>query len=185
MFSMRSLSSIAIRAISSTPSSVKSIFEPSVSIGLRGGYWFESFPWLGLAADLSYFAPHEDFGGEAAKIRVVPLSFLLALRVPLLRSERIPQGRVQPYGAIGPGVFISTVQLEVPDFDDFQSVTADVGLDVHVGVEVQILRWLGVFLEYRHTRFAPAWTDRVADFPVELSTQLSSHHLLVGAGFHF
>ena len=160
-------------------------FLPSGSIGVRGGYWFESLPWLGLAGDVSYFATHEDFNGEAARIHVAPISFLLMLRVPLLRSDKIPQGRVQPYGAIGPGVFISSARLEVPGFADFQGTTADAGLDARLGVEVQILRWLGVFVEYRHTGFRPAWQDVVGNTPVTLSTDLDSNHILLGAGFHF
>src|SRR4030095_15103061 len=32
-------------------------YEDSVTGGVRGGYWFESLPWLGLAGDVSYFAP--------------------------------------------------------------------------------------------------------------------------------
>jgi hypothetical protein len=160
-------------------------FLPSGTLGMRGGYWFEALPWLGLAGDLSYFTAFEDFGGEPARIHVVPLSFLLMLRVPLLRSENLPQGRVQAYGAIGPGVFVSAVDLELPGASDFQGATADAGLDARVGVEVRILRWLGLFAEYRYTSFRPTWPDLIAGTPVTLSTELDSNHILLGAGFHF
>jgi opacity protein-like surface antigen len=107
------------------------------------------------------------------------------LRLPLLTSERIPQGLVQPYAAIGPGVFFSTAGLEVAGAEDFQGSTVDAGLDARLGVEVQFLRWLGVFIEYRHTRFSPTWRDSVADTPVSLSTDLDSDHIQLGTAFHF
>src|SRR4030095_14779336 len=81
-------------------------YEDSVTGGVRGGYWFESLPWLGLAADVSYFAPDDDtsFGAE---YDVIPLSPLLMGRVPIATSEEFPHGRVQPFIGVGPGIFVS------------------------------------------------------------------------------
>src|SRR5688572_3395651 len=45
-------------------------YEDSVTGGGRAGYWFLS--WLGLAADVSYFAPDDDAGGP--EVDVIPIS---------------------------------------------------------------------------------------------------------------
>ena len=34
-------------------------FEDSLTGGVRAGYWFDAVPWIGAAADVSYFAPDE------------------------------------------------------------------------------------------------------------------------------
>src|SRR6267143_1053593 len=66
-------------------------YKDSVTGGVRGGYWFDSLPWLGVAADVSYFAPDDDTGGP--KIDVIPIAPLLMLRVPLATSNEFPNGR--------------------------------------------------------------------------------------------
>ena len=59
-------------------------FDSSGMVGVRGGYWLEPLPWLGLAADLSYFQRK----APSADIDLVPLSFLVMLRYPMLTSEQ-------------------------------------------------------------------------------------------------
>jgi len=65
-------------------------FSTSWTAGGRVGYWFNALPWLGLAADLSYF----ERKGSGAKIDLVPLSFLVMLRYPMLTSDSFPKGRL-------------------------------------------------------------------------------------------
>jgi opacity protein-like surface antigen len=148
-------------------------YEDSVTGGVRAGYWF--VPWLGLALDVSYFAPDDDTGGP--EIDVIPVSPLLMARVPIGRTEELPNGRVQPFLGIGPGIFVT-----LEDFDSFgDDDTVEVGVDLHAGVNVQVTRLVSLFAEYRYTYFEPEVTIQGVDVESELST----HHVGVGVGFHF
>ncbi len=161
-------------------------FEDSVIGGLRGGGWIRSWPWLGFAGEISYFRPDADSALGAADIHVIPISALVMLRVPIFRSDDLPGGRLQPYVGVGPAVFISVIR--VPDFfviEDFIGVDASVGSDVHVGMKVQILSWLAVFAEYRHTRFDANWDDKLTGGNAKIRTKLATNHFQMGLGFHF
>jgi opacity protein-like surface antigen len=151
-------------------------YEDSVTGGVRGGYWFESLPWLGLAGDVSYFAPDDDtsFGAE---YDVIPLSPLLMGRVPIATSEEFPHGRVQPFIGVGPGIFVSLADFGAGADDE----TVEVGADLHAGLNVQVTRMVSVFAEYRYTYVEPEFEVQGVDIEPELST----HHIGVGAGFHF
>jgi opacity protein-like surface antigen len=154
-------------------------FEDSVTGGGRLGYWFDSFPWLGLAADVSYFAPDIDDGGT--EIGVIPISPLLMMRAPLADDEEFPHGRIQPFAGIGPGIFISLV-----DFDgssDEESV--DVGLDVHAGLKYLITPNVGIFVQYRYTWLEPEVEADGFPLDVDVEAELSTHHVAGGLGFHF
>lgn len=158
----------------------------SFSAGMRGGYWFDSLPWLGLAGDVSYFKPDAAVFFFSPDIDVVPLSALLMLRAPLWRSDEFPNGRLQPYGGIGPGLFISTFYESLPFAGgDFEDTQLDAGLDLHAGAEVLALPWLGVFLEYRFTWVEPEWQDTVGGVSTTVRSELATHHVQAGVGFHF
>jgi opacity protein-like surface antigen len=151
-------------------------YEDSVSGGVRVGYWFDALPWLGLAADVSYFAPDDDtLGGP--EYDVIPVSPLLMARVPIATSEEFPNGRVQPFIGVGPGIFVSLIDFDTAGDDD----TVEVGPDVHAGMNVQVTRLVSVFAEYRYTYVEPEFHVQ----GVEIEPQLSTHHVGVGVGFHF
>jgi opacity protein-like surface antigen len=156
--------------------SIPTEYEDSVTGGIRGGYWFDALPWLGLAADVSYFAPDDDTPG-GPEYDVIPVSPLLMGRVPIATSEEYPYGRVQPFIGIGPGIFISLADFDTAGDDD----TVDVGADLHAGVNVQVTRMVSVFAEYRFTYVEPEFEVQGVDIEPELST----HHVGVGVGFHF
>ena len=71
----------------------KVAFDPSATFGMRGGYWFDSASWVGVAADVSFFEAEANH----IRFRIVPVSLLVMLRVPLLVTDEIPGGRLQPY----------------------------------------------------------------------------------------
>ena len=150
-------------------------YEDSVTGGVRAGYWFESLPWLGLAADVSYFAPDDDTGGP--EYDVIPLSPLLMARVPIAKTEEFPYGRFQPFLGVGPGIFVSLLDLDGIGDDE----TVQVGVDLHAGLNFQITRVVSVFAEYRYTYVEPEFEIQGVDITPELST----HHAGIGLGFHF
>src|SRR5947208_15481456 len=70
--------------------------------GLRFGRWLEDFdlPWLGVAADVSYFRPATD-------VQTVPLSLLVKARYGFLKDDEFKAGRLQPYVGLGGALFFS------------------------------------------------------------------------------
>ena len=157
-------------------------FEDSLSTGVRGGYWIDPLPWLGVALDVSYFSPDQENAVDPFDIYVVPFSALLMLRAPLLPDDDCPNGRLQPYGAIGPGLFLTIAD---EDFADFTAASADIGLDVRGGLNIHLLRWLAIFAEYRYTRFDADLDDDFFGTPVMFDADFDTHHVTGGVGFHF
>jgi opacity protein-like surface antigen len=166
-------------------------YEDSITFGLRGGYWIDPFDYLGFALDLSYFRADLDkvkgFDvGNNFDVYVVPMSLLVMGRLPLLRDDSHPHGLLQPYVGIGPSVFLTVADAEIPDFDNYAAVGADVGLDFVSGVNVQITELIALFLEYRYTDYKAKLNDDldvVKD--VKLDLDLETHHITAGIGFHF
>jgi hypothetical protein len=154
-------------------------FEDSVTGGGRAGYWFDSFPWLGLAADVSYFAPDVDDG--ATEIDVIPIAPLLMMRAPLVSNEEFPNGQFQPFAGIGPGIFISLVDFAGSSDDE----SVDVGLDVHAGLKYLITPNVGIFLQYRYTWLEPEVEAEAFPIDIDVEAELSTHHVAGGIGFHF
>ena len=162
-------------------------FGSSPTMGIRGGYWLESVPWLGGAIDVSYF----EADGDNVDITVVPLSFLLMLRWPLLTSDEFPKGRLQPYLGIGLATFFAdltadftpTVSQKVDDF------AIEAGLDLRSGLAWQFHPRFALFGEYRFTHFSRELDPKppfLGFGTVEIvETTLSTHHFLGGVSFRF
>jgi hypothetical protein len=176
-------------------SSATTTFEYGVSLGLGGGYWLESLPWLGFALNLSYFKSNENASDEL-KLDVLPISGLLMLRYPLFKSDTYPNGRLHPYFGIGPAGFVSWADLDPKSLGlagKFKDTSADVGFDAQLGIKYLFEmpnmpgKYYGLFLEQRFTRFDPsAYKDDIDIVPVEIDLDpLNTWHTTVGVGFHF
>jgi hypothetical protein len=160
-------------------------FDLAATYGIRGGYWFETVPWLGIAGDLSTFEADSD----NVRFRIVPFTILVMARLPLLTTDDIPRGRVQPYAGVGPSLFYqkATVDFrpEVSRKVGLESI--DLGLDVRAGLTWQFHRRVGLFGEYRFT-YLPISTDSDSDFgPTEerVDAKLNTHHVLLGVSIRF
>ena len=170
-------------------------FKAGVSVGIRGGYWLDSAPWLGFAFDLSYFDPDEDVSLLPVKLDVFPISALLMLRFPLLKSAAYPRGRLQPYAGVGPSAFVTTAKIKLKEAgapENFSDTTVNLGLDVRGGVNFHFTGqdWpgsLAIFLEYRFTYFEPSdFKDDIGGVPIELELdRLDTHHIVAGVGWYF
>jgi opacity protein-like surface antigen len=203
--------------------SVDTNFEDSITYGMRGGYWFGK--WFGLALDVFTFEPNLDAESftQDADVRVIPISALMMLRWPLLASEEFPLGRLHPYIGGGPGLFLTkfegNVDLAVFDFPDtgrpgsilppwnppipniepageFSSKNVDPGMELLVGLDFQILPFVGVFAEYRYTLAEPVWSSTIPAggtdpsiwyeaLPTDFQVNLRTHHIVGGITFRF
>jgi opacity protein-like surface antigen len=152
----------------------------SPSFGLRFGRWLDNmqWPWLGVALDVSYFRP-------AIDVQTVPISLLLMARYPLLKDEEFPIGRLQPYVALGPGLFISNVSGTL-GFQEADDTTRDIGLDVRVGAAYLIDGPWAAFTEYRFTHFSPSFDVKTfGGGTASSSTTFNTHHVVLGISYRF
>ncbi len=158
-------------------------FDDSFSSGVRGGYWFEELPWLGVGGMVSYFEPDLRVSAyDSIRFGVVPITALLMLRAPLLPSQAVPRGQLQPYLNVGPGAFVTAT-----DDDQYDEASVDVGVDVHAGATVMFTSHFGVFGEYRFTHYeANLDNDRDYDpYDISLESTLDTHHVVAGFAWHF
>jgi hypothetical protein len=153
--------------------------------GIRVAYFFERLPWLGVAGDLSVF--QASWGIQSPyEISAFPLSALLMLRAPLVRRDGYPNGRVQPYLAAGPSMYISTAELQtgwafLGTARSSSGASVDAGADVRAGMRILGSDWISFLIEYRFTWASPSWT--VDGRKVE--TDLLTNHFTLGLGIHY
>ena len=155
-------------------------FADSFTAGGRGGYWFDEIPWFGVGGSVSYFQPDvkpaDVPGFERIDVTVVPLTALAMFRAPVQVSRRFPYGQIQPYAAVGPGIFISTASDSA-----FSATSVDAGVDVHAGVTFLFTPEVGMFGEYRFTHFSPELEDEGR----KLETDGNTHYFVTGLSLRF
>jgi hypothetical protein len=181
-------------------------WDATPSIGMRGGYWFEEpgFNFIGVGIDLSGYGAFEDSGFASLDAWLTPLTPLLMLRIPLLASEEFPGGRIQPYGAVGPGFTLSAADADLDELrddfsgfntriDDFEAASFDVGLDARGGLTILFSPHFGIFGEYRYTYIEPEFEDETDvcdnfgcfETDIDIEPTLSTHHAVFGLTFRF
>jgi hypothetical protein len=148
--------------------------------GGRVGYWFNGLPWLGVALDVSYFAPAGDGDVVETRLEVLPISPLVMLRASLAASPEFPRGRVQPYLGVGPGFFVTDVKVDAPALGERRSDSQlEVGGDVRAGITFMITPGIGIFTEGRYTFFSTNPGGRSTEFDVE------TFHALAGVSLRW
>jgi len=177
-------------------------FDRSLAWGGRFGRYFDSVPFVGLAVDFFRFYP--DIGGQSVQLRgcffpggcgsgrggtgsldveTTSVSVDLMLRLPLWKSTEAPQGRVQPYVAVGPPFFITTITpRNTRNFRNHDDDTDySFGFKAAAGVAVQVYSNLALFGEYRFTHVSPEVELHDANLNrTTLRTDLDTHSALVG-----
>jgi opacity protein-like surface antigen len=163
-------------------------FGSSFTAGYRFGCWSEKYPYLGVAGDLSYFRA----GNETVKVHAVPMSFLVMLRWPLLKTRDFPKGRIQPYVGIGPGFFYSYSEADFqPEFSDTVSgFSLDMGVDARAGIAWQFHKHMALFGEYRYTNFRVDLETTSLLYGLggtrdTIETRMSTDHFLMGISYRF
>lgn len=155
-------------------------FALSPTGGLRAGYWFENLPWLGVAFDASVFKPEK-------YTLVAPLSGLIMLRYFLLPSDAVPDGELQPYVAVGPGVFVmrakSSLNSTLPG--TFSAASVDPGLDLRGGLAWQFHKNIAMFGEYRFTHVYAKFQENTPAQSTTLDTNINTSHFLFGLSYRF
>jgi len=182
-------------------------FDRSLSLCGRVGHYFDALPFLGLAAD--FFRYYPDIGGQSVQLRgcffpggcgtgrggtgrfeiqTTAISVDLMLRLPLLKSDDAPWGRLQPYLAVGPPLFITNVTpRNTRNFRNHDDDTdLSIGYKLAGGVAFQVYKNLALFGEYRFTHVSPEVELRDANVRrTTLRTDLDTHSALVGLSAHW
>ena len=156
----------------------------SYVVGGRIGMWFK---WFGVAGDASY----SRLDGDAADVTVVSTSLLLMLRLRLLPSAAVPNGRLQPYLAAGPGYFLTSSSADFrPELSDTVSAFSgsDIGVDGRAGLAWEFVRGIALFSEYRVSWFGldaeeqPSSGGSGSD---TIDSTLLTHSVIAGLSFRF
>ena len=179
----------------------------SFIVGGRAGYWFEGLPWYGIGLDVFYFEPTlpaqaasttatlgaasivvPNFPWGKSEISTIAIGFdVLRVRLPLLKSENYPHGRLQPYITAGPALFITKAKDAGSAFNPPNQTRTDtsLGLKVGGGVAFHMTRAVALFAEYRFTHFKIDATFQ--DIPSEQVAQakFDTHHVIGGISFRF
>jgi opacity protein-like surface antigen len=150
-----------------------------VSGGARIGYFF--IPYIGVALDVSHYQPDGRFGGGGSGFsfdsRVTALSFDLMGRLPLLVSSNFPDGQLQPYLTVGPGVYFSHIKISPTPIFGSKDSDSSAGVKVGAGATWMFTRHLGMFGEYRFSHFT-------ADL-LGFEKDVNAHRLQFGATLRF
>jgi opacity protein-like surface antigen len=178
-------------------------FKNSVTFGGRGGYWFESVPYFGLALDVSHF--HADTSKQTAIVcsgacvppvpvahldfSVTGISWDAMLRLPLWTSKEFPQGRLQPYLTVGPTLFFAraqgpTLSAMVPTRSHSDTDTA-IGVQAGGGLLLQLHPNWAVFAEYRFTHFDSDFSFPVLGSKASERRDITTQRALFGISYRF
>jgi hypothetical protein len=176
--------------------------------GVRAGYFFERYSWLGvgveffhmkITAETSDVRPVEGTRNGAAlsggtKVNSIVQRFAVThgvnyltldalFRYPLLQSpERFPKGRLQLYTGVGLGPVIGHPETRVENVRSEPGYElAGLGVQGFVGARFLILKNLGVFTEYKFSHSAL----EVAVPSGQGRVQENTHHLVGGITIHF
>ncbi len=151
-------------------------FKDSFSGGLRIGYWFQQVPWLGLSGGPSFFVPDGD-------LFVIPLTVQINARLPILPTPDYPQGRLKPYIAVGPALFVTLLNDE--------DSSLNLGFDGRLGLAFELPVATGAryrstwFFEYRYTIHEFELTENIPNGSATSDGTIRAHHVLAGFSFRF
>jgi hypothetical protein len=148
--------------------------------GGRVGFWLTGVRWLGVALDVSYFAPSGKSDRVETRLEVVPITPLVMFRFPLATTPQFPYGRVQPYLGAGVGFFVTQVKVDAPALGERRSDSqVEVGGDGRAGIAFMITPGIGLFTEGRYTFFRTNPGGGSTEFDVE------TFHALAGLTFRW
>ena len=168
----------------------------SILYGAKVGHYFSAVPWVGLEAEVYNTTPHikqqelEFFAPSGASVGSAPVTgaqFRVLTLAPLNLTFRYHKTRLQPYIAIGPGIFFARLKDPALTSDNTQSDTA-LGLNAQAGLRYYITKHLTVFAEgkFNHARFNFPETPPGASFNLfGFNSTYNMFHVAFGLSYNF
>ena len=180
----------------------------SFLFGGKIGHFFSRYKWLGIEAEIFQTTPHikqqpvtltspspptftPAGGGAPVSLPTNQFStagdfqgahFRVLTLAPLNFVFRYPGNRLQPYVAIGPGVFFGRISTAVTTGPDSQSSTT-VGLNTQVGLRYHLTRHVSMFGEWKYNYARFNFKENENFFGVK--STYSMNHLAFGLAYHF
>ena len=163
-------------------------FEHDTTYGLRSGYWFRDKPWIGVGGDVNFMRAK----GDKAKFDIFSLTPMAMFRLPLLTSEEIPQGTLQPYAGLGPSLGMYTYASADfgPPTNNINGANVSLGLQIPAGIALQLSKHVALFAEYRFAWYKVIEMHHITTFDTnneanKLTAALDIHNALFGISFRF
>lgn len=155
---------------------------PGFSLGLKGGYFFESLHWLGVEGNIQASFPKiksQTFNGRgpSGTFNGSVTEGTAQVYVPSLNLiARYPGEKIQPYVGAGPALAI------IKTFDD-GSMSAHGGVNVMAGVRYFLNKEIAFFTEYQYLR-TMFTSDHALSPTLGVQGDYSASHLLFGVSIH-
>jgi opacity protein-like surface antigen len=168
----------------------------SILYGAKVGHYFTALPWVGLEAEIFNTTPHvkqqslEFFapsGATVGSVNVEGLNFRVLTLAPLNLTLRYHKTRLQPYIAIGPGIFLARLKDPSLTSDNTQSDTA-FGLNAQAGLRYYVTRHFTVFMEgkFNHAQLNFAETPPGSSFNLfGFDSTYNMIHVAFGLSYNF
>ena len=168
--------------------------DESILYGGKIGHYFRSVPWFGLEFEVYNSTPHikqqrVTFCGRSGPVgstELAGLNFRVLTVAPMNLTFRYHRWRLQPYIAVGPGIFFSRIKDPSLTSDNTQQSTS-IGLNAHGGVRYFITRRLAVFGEakFNYSRFSFDETPPGIFNLFGFDSTYKMFHASFGLTFHF
>jgi len=162
----------------------------SILYGAKLGYFFPRAKWFGLETEVYNTTPHikQQFttitvpGAGSTGGVLAGDHFRVLTWAPANLVFRYPSTRLQPYIAVGPGVFFAQVKTTQTGFEGSQSSTK-LGLNAEAGLRYYITRHVTAFAEWKYNYARFNFSENDTQFGFKATYSMS--HVVFGLGYHF
>jgi len=104
----------------------------------------------------------------------------------LLESPQHPNGQLQLYTGVGPGIFITDTKAELlSGAGEVTKSGVNVGVDFRAGVAYEFTPNWAVFTEYRFTYYSVDAEGRIEDQKTKVEANFDDHSVLLGIRYRF
>jgi hypothetical protein len=189
--------------------------------GLKAGYWFTPYGTYGLTSMpdwMQYFGFYTDFSynklnfsnqrgtisiagrplnnvGFDTDGSLLTFAFMFAGRLGFMPDSEVPFGRLQPYAAVGPAIFVvsetPTFNVGNLGFSPNNATKTNVGLEVETGLRYFFNKKVSVetSFKYRYATFKNEYTKNISGSNIIATTEAKGDFNLlsaqIGVAYHF
>ena len=98
-------------------------------------------------------------------------------------DDEVPFGRLQPYAAVGPGIFFSAQDYNIAGTTQGSKGSTDAGLVVETGLRYFLAKNISAEASFKYRYFVPSYNFSPLGTNIQPQTNLFSGQL--GLAYHF